>query len=111
MKFNNNIELIMDWSKDNNDSTWIFDYVDEEIRYHELSGEIFRNNILLKSMPLLKFSEMGQFLEPILIGNNKSEKILPQLIEVKKSTSLLLDAFLNHWRVSNDKESQIVPIS
>ncbi|WP_440633350.1 hypothetical protein [Candidatus Pelagibacter sp. HIMB1485] len=111
VKFNNNIELIMDWSKDNNDSTWIFDYVDEEIKYHELSGEIFKNNILLKSMPLLKFSEMGQFLEPILIGNNKSEKILPQLIEVKKSTSLLLDAFLNHWRVSNDKESQIVPIS
>ena len=101
----------MDWSDGNNNATWIFEYADGELKYNETTGEIFQDGILLAIVPLLNFSQMGALLEPILIGDKKNSIILPLLTDVHKGTSLMLDAYLFHWRKSTDTQDQVVPIS
>ena len=109
--FRNEIQLDMDWSDGNNNATWIFEYADGELKYNETTGEIFQDGILLAIVPLLNFSQMGALLEPILIGDKKNSIILPLLTDVYKGTSLMLEAYLSHWRKSTDTQDQVVPIS
>ena len=109
--FMNGIKLEMDWSEDNNHAIWIFEFIDGEVRYNEITGEIFSNDNVLAKIPLLNFSQLGPMLEACLIDDKKLKNYLPSLEEVYTPTLLLLKAFLSHWNSCNKVKSQIIPIS
>lgn len=110
-QFANGLQLNMDWDDGNKNALWIFEYIDGKVKYDEITGQIYENNIVLASLPLLNFSEMGPLLEPTLIGDGNTKNKLPLLIEVHSATSLLLNAFLSNWISSTNNRSLTVPIS
>ena len=109
--FENGIKLCMDWSESNNKAEWIFEHRDGKTKYNEVTGQIYENENILATIPLVNFSEMGSLLEPIIMRDINQKNNLPTLEEVQSSTSILLDSFLLHWRSSKDNQSVKVPIS
>ena len=109
--FANGLQLKMDWDEGNNEALWVFEYIDSTIKYDEKTGQIHENDIILDSLPLLNFSEMGILLEPTLIGDGDEKNKLPLLKEVQNNTSLLLNAFLSNWISCTNSKNQIVPIN
>ena len=110
-QFANGLQLNMDWDDGNKNALWIFEYIDGKVKYDEITGQIYENDIVLASLPLLNFSEMGPLLEPTLIGDGDTKNKLPLLTEVHSGTSLLLNAFLSNWISSTNNRSLTVPIS
>jgi hypothetical protein len=110
--FVNGIKFEMDWSNKNNEALWIFEYVDGEVSYNEITGAIFENGKLLATIPLINFSELGPLLEPFFLNNDNNKKNnLPSLADIKNNTVLLIEAYLLHWNTSALDQSKIVPIS
>jgi hypothetical protein len=109
--FDNGLELHMNWSEGNDSAFWTFEYANGEIQYNEITGEFFENKKVIAKIPMLNFSELDQQLQLILIEDENHENNLPNLIDVYNFTFLLLDAFLEHWKLFVDSKSKIVPIS
>lgn len=110
-QFANGLQFKMDWNEGNKNALWIFEYSDCKIVYDEITGQIYDNDTILGSFPLLNFSEMGYLLKPTLLGDRDKQNKLPLLTEVEFGTSLLLNAFLSNWISSTKSKDKIVPIS
>ena len=111
VQFANGLQFKMDWNEGNKNALWIFEYSDCKIVYDEITGQIYDNDTILGSFPLLNFSEMGYLLKPTLPGDRDKQNKLPLLTEVEFGTSLLLNAFLSNWISSTKSKDKIVPIS